>query len=613
MVFTQTIFVEASGKLLNDERARTYLMKHLQPRKLGAVVGSGGQAPRAALVCVEIERITAGGQAMASSARNLRARLGEIAQSFGIQLPVYVLFTKTNRLSFFADFVRNLSNEEAAELLGVTLPIPGTVTGVWAEEQTGRLAGVFDQIFRALCNARPELLARENDAGKLPGAYEFPREFKKVPGSMVQFLVDLCRPSQLTVGPFLRGFYFSGVRPVIVQETASAPEPRAETESRQNAPEATAMFRVPVGGQAAAAASRRTIVSRRVPQWLFLTHFFNHVLLADRVAMGASGSSAKTDLLRRILLVSAAVLCLVFCVGFTVSFLLNRGLERQVQEAVQGTTVAPAAGNLASVDSLHRLESLRQSLETLTVYNREGAPLRYRWGLYAGNDLYPDVRRLYFKGFKALLFGQTQNNLAAFLIGLPAAPAPPSTPAYDQTYAALKAYLITTSNHDKSTREFLSPVLLKTWSANASVDPERLQLAQKQFDFYSDELKVENPFTGTSDQTAVLTARNYLKQFEDIDRLYQNMKDGAPTTPVNFNRQINGSRDYVVVATRSPGHLQKMDGNSWATPSNIHSDMRLANRGCWARRARYIPTRRYWPANCSTGTRRTRSKRGAIT
>lgn len=52
----QTIFVEASGKLLNDEHARTYLAKHLQPRKLGAVVGSGGQAPRAALVCVEIER-----------------------------------------------------------------------------------------------------------------------------------------------------------------------------------------------------------------------------------------------------------------------------------------------------------------------------------------------------------------------------------------------------------------------------------------------------------------------------------------------------------------------------------------------------------------------------
>src|ERR1039457_1155679 len=335
----QTIFVEAGGKLLDDGNARTYLAKHLQPRQLRAVVGAGGQAPRAALVCVEIERITAGGQAMAATARNLRTRLGEIAQSFGIQLPVYVLFTKADRLSFFADFVRNLSNEEAAQPLGVTLPIPGAVSGVWAEEQTARLGGVFDQIFRALANARPELLARENDADKLPGAYEFPREFNKLRGSLVQFLVDLCRPSQLTVGPFLRGFYFSGVRPVIVQEAAPSPEPSApQAQGKSDAREATAMFRMPAGGQAASAAPRqRVAVSRKIAQWVFLTHFFNHVLLADRAAMGASGSSAKTDLLRRILLISAAVLCLVFCIGFTVSFFLNRGLERQVHEALQGT------------------------------------------------------------------------------------------------------------------------------------------------------------------------------------------------------------------------------------------------------------------------------------
>ncbi len=543
----QTVFVEAGGKLLEDSQGRTHLAKSLQPRQLKAA-GAVGQAPRAALVCVEIERITAGGQAMATAARTLRARLGEIAQSFGIQLPVYVLFTKADRLPFFADFVRNLSNEEAAQPLGAALPMPGTVSGVWAEEQAARLGTVFDGIFRALADARPELLARENDAAKLPGAYEFPREFKKLRGSMVQFLVDLCRPSQLTVGPFLRGFYFSGVRPVIVQESAPAATARAPQTQGGDAREATAMFRMPAGGPpgTAAASPQRVSVSRKVAQWVFLPHFFNHVMLADRVAMGASGSSSKADLRRRILLISAAVLCLALCIAFTVSFFLNRGLEGQVRDALQGTTVAPAAGSLAPIDSLRRLETLRQSLETLTVYNRDGAPLRYRWGLYIGNDLYPDVRRLYFDRFKALLFGQTQNSLANFLGGLPAAPAPPATPGYDQAYDALKAYLITTSNHDKSTREFLSPVLMRTWSANTGVDAERLQLAQKQFDFYSDELKADNPFSKQNDQTAITKARNYLRQFGDLDRVYQTMKAGAPKVTINFNRQIAGSKEYLV-------------------------------------------------------------------
>ena len=569
----QTVFVEAGGKLLEDNQAWTNLAKHLQPRQLKAVAGASGQAPRAALVCVEIERIAAGGQGMATTARNLRARLGEVAQSFGIQLPVYVLFTKADRLPFFGDFVRNLSNEETAQPLGATLPMPGAVTGVWTEEQTARLGAVFDQIFRSLADARPELLARENDAGKLPGAYEFPREFMKLRGSLVQFLVDLCRPSQLTVGPFLRGFYFSGVRPIIVQEAAPAPEARApETQGQGDARAATAMFRVPVGGQAAAAPPRqRASVSRKIAQWVFLPHFFSHVLMADRAAMGASGASSKANLRRRILLTLAAALCLILCIGFTVSFFLNRGLEERVQAALQGTTAAPAAGSLASVDSLRRLETLRQSLETLTVYNRDGAPLRYRWGLYVGNDLYPDVRRLYFTRFKTILFGQTQNSLANFLGGLPAAPAPPATPGYDQAYDALKAYLITTSNHDKSTREFLSPVLVKTWSANAGVDPERLQLAQKQFDFYSDELKVENPFTKQNDQAAVLRARKYLKQFGDIDRVYQTMKAGAPQAAINFNRQFPGSREYLVDNYDVAGPFTK-DGWKFMSDAIQHPD-----------------------------------------
>ncbi len=539
----RTLFVEAGGKLLDDQAARSYLVRRLQPRKLAAVMGGSGQAPRAVLICMEAERLTAGTQAITTLARNLRTRLGEIAGLFGIQLPVYVLFTKTDRLPFFADFVRNLTKEEVTQPLGVTLPIPGQTSGIYSEEQTARLGGAFDQIFCALCDARPEFLARENDATKLPGAYEFPREFRKLRGSLVQFLLDVCRPSELAVGPFLRGFYFSGVRPVTIQEAAPAPEVRApEKQSVQGAREATGMFRVQAGGEAAAPAPQRMAVSRRVPQWLFLTRLFSDVLLADRVAMGASGSSAKADVLRRILLITAAVFALVFCVGFTVSFILNRGLESDVNQAARFTAAAPAGTDLASVESLRRLEGLRQSLVTLTTYYREGAPLRYRWGLYIGDELYPEVRRIYFKRFRTLLFAQTQNSLVTFLDQLPPTPGP----GYDPTYNDLKAYLITTSNHEKSTREFLSPLMLATWMGTQTVDPERTQLAARQFDFYSDELKLENPFGKQNDAAVIAKARLYLTHFGDLDRVYQNMKAGAPKTSINFNRQFPGSAAYVI-------------------------------------------------------------------
>ena len=92
---------------------------------------------------------------------------------------------------------------------------------------------------------------------------------------------------------------------------------------------------------------------------------------------------------------------------------------------------------------LTKLEALRQSLDTLTDYRQNGAPLSMRWGLYVGNRLYPDVRRIYFQHFQHLLFGEAQANLIKTLSSLPGAPGPEDQ--YGPPYDTLKAYLITFS------------------------------------------------------------------------------------------------------------------------------------------------------------------------
>jgi type VI secretion system protein ImpL len=199
-------------------------------------------------VCFDCETFvrTGSADAVVAGARGLHARLSEISQALGINLPVYVLFTRTDRLPFFNEYVRNLSNEEATQVLGATLPMAERSSGVYAEQQGQRLSAAFNDLYYSLCDKRPEFLAREHDGEKLPGIYEFPREFRKLRGAMVQFLVDLARPSQLTTGPFLRGFYFSGVRPVFVNEVAPAVvAPRSQEGQGFGASrEATGFFRM---------------------------------------------------------------------------------------------------------------------------------------------------------------------------------------------------------------------------------------------------------------------------------------------------------------------------------------------------------------------------------
>ena len=166
-------------------------------------------------------------------------------------------------------------------------------------------------------------------------------------------------------------------------------------------------------------------------------------------------------------------------------------------------------------------------------------------GLYVGDDIYPEARRVYFDRFRQLLFGQTQDGILSNLRTLPVAPGPDYGPTYD----ALKAYLITTSHHDKSTKAFLSPVLMRWWTANRTVDADRQQLAQKQFDFYAEELREANPYPDDNDAIAIQRARRYLAQFNGVERVYAFMLAEANKNnpPINFNRQFPGSEQTVVV------------------------------------------------------------------
>jgi type VI secretion system protein ImpL len=188
-----------------------------------------------------------------------------------------------------------------------------------------------------------------------------------------------------------------------------------------------------------------------------------------------------------------------------------------------------------------------------------------------------------------LLLAPTQDTIVASLHSLPDTPGPADD--YTPPYKSLKAYLETTSNHDKATHDFLPPVLLERWSASRNVDPEREQLAQKQFDFYSDELKIANPYSSDNDAASIGNARHYLSQFGGLQRVYQAMLADAAKAgqPINFNKRFPGSADEVVdtydvaaaftkpgwdfmkTALRDPGKY--FEGEAWVLGPQSASDI----------------------------------------
>jgi type VI secretion system protein ImpL len=560
------VFVEAGGKLLSEPQRWMRLLQRLRPGRMASAV-RGEQAPRAAILCFDAENFVRAGSADAITvaARTLQKRLAEISEQCGISFPVYVLFTKMNRIAFFEEFIRNLNADEAGQVMGATLPLKlKNTAGIYAEEENKRLSAAFDEIFYSLADHRVFLLPRENDPQKLAGAYEFPREFRKLRNGLVQFLIDLCRPSQLTASPFLRGFYFSGVRPVFVQDTpAAAPRPSA---AEQRSPfdaagGATGIFRTNMASAAPVPLASAGTGSRKVPQWVFLGHLFASVILNDKTALTASGSSTKASMVQRVLLAVAAALFLIFSLGFTISFIRNKSLENEVLNAVSGIPAGEASGkNLPTRDALQKLETLRESLVKLTTYKEEGAPFWMRWFLYTGSDLYPTTRRLYYSRFNQLLFLQTQGKMIADLSMLAIPPGPSDD--YARTYDMLKAYLITTSESKRSTR-WLSQALVSRWPSGRDVK-DLLPLAVKQFDFYSDDLARSNPFSEKNDTSAIDRARRHLSKFSGIEQIYQFMLSDASrrAKKINFNEQFPGSAEVVVNTIDIPGAFTR---EGWKT------------------------------------------------
>jgi len=576
----KSIFVEMGPNIAAQPRLWVRLIHRLTPRGLSTILGRKAQAERAAVVCFDCEKLVhaTSPDGVIGTARTLRARLGEAAQALGSNFPVYVLFTRADRLPFFDDFVHTMTNEESTQVLGVTLPIVSdSDTSVYEEREGKRLKAAFEALFFSLADCRPGLLSREGNPEKQPGLYEFPRQFRKVSKPAIQFLVDLCRPSQLRAGPFLRGFYFTGTREVA--NSASSPTVMATRTSMLTPPapaaNATTILRQEDMIAAPAWQTGTQIEGAEGPkvrQWVFLTHIFSHILLQDCAALGASGVSTRVNFWRRALLATAALLAVVWICGSIVAYVSNRALESAVLQASQNVPIPNSSGTQPpSPESLQKLDNLRKSLEELTRHKRSGVPLHLRWGLYAGHELYPEARRIYFNRFRQLLFGGIQSSILDALRRLPSTPGP--NDEYLASYDTLRAYLITTSNPDKSTPEFLTPVLQKYWVAGQNVDGNIQFLAREQFDFYATELAFQNPYSSQPDLQARDHGRDYLNRFGAVPRIYTAMQNAAAkqARSVNFYRDHPDASDTIRSVPEVSSAFTK-DGWTFMQNAIAHSD-----------------------------------------
>ncbi len=333
--------------------------------------------------------------------RQVRERIHEVSDTFGLHVPIYLVFTKLDLLGGFADFFQDMPESERDRVWGCTLTANqgnGFDAGNVASQQ-------FELLYRGLVQAGEEKLLQYRGDQIRPAHFAFPIEFHGLKEAVTKFITLLYEDDPYHSRPLLRGFYFSSA----LQEGT----PRIVAASR-------------VQSQFDLASSQREKQQVPASYSFFLGDLFRKVLFPDQHLI--SRQTKRGNSRWRMAAMIAGVLTLCSLAGlWSWSYIGNQQLLADIHKERLSAQRLASSGQL--YDRLRALQLLQNRLEQLQAYRQEGTPWQIGAGLYQGRGLESVLRSEYFAGVKNLMLTPIQQNLEKTLLALEQAPLPTPAPA----------------------------------------------------------------------------------------------------------------------------------------------------------------------------------------
>jgi type VI secretion system protein ImpL len=562
----QTIFIEISAAVASDAIAVKAIFKHLTPGRMASGFRRT-QPPRGILLCVDQSPVgsAATPDEISALARPWNQLVSLIAGALGVQLPTYVLFTKSDGLVGFQEFFDNLTSKDLAQAVGATIrPFTPGSQGVYADDTSRLLTQHFLDIVHCLCDCRLPLLNREPDRARVALEYQFPRDFSKLQKNVVQFLVEIARPSQLQVSPFLRGFYFSGTRKVIVDTAESSVAPATAIPETADFSATRVINPEQIRAQMSAARSAPTPRGQReITEWLFLTSLFDGVILRDRSAHGVSATNTRTDRVRAAVFAVIGLLGIALLVAFTIAYVKNRSLEKAIETALTDS---------GSTSIYVRLDNMRSPIEQLIRYPSGRTSMK--WGLYQGEKMLTPAGVGYCAEIGRQVLPQLLQRMRNRL---------QSMHGVDNDYFGdfdnLKAYMMMTSDPQRADQTFLESELFGVWKEVSSRDatPEATKLLPAELRLYGALLRIPDVQSYCVDpsRAVIPAAQEYLRN-QNQDNRYRSLlhQAGKDLDDVNYDKSFpnDAVSDGVIVpgwfTRRGWAEMQRLLGQ----PDSLKAD-----------------------------------------
>jgi len=512
------VVVEAAGDLFSGEASRWSDFVASFPRPGGksrfARIFGGNAETRlgAVLLCCDAGALVGvpDSARLAAMGRLVQQRLRVVGETFGRDFPVYVIFTKSDSIPYFGEYFGRLAESEDTKVLGCVFP--GTDA---SSETKDTLTAGLNKLYLSLADKRLEFLEREKATVKRPAIYEFPREFKRLRGPLVQFLVDIFRVNPLQPNPRLLGVFFTGTRKVLGQTSD------LDHSVIHKVGDVTRILRAEDLQRLRSTVSETREREPEITRWSFVANLWQQILARRPAAEAGLYINQRQQFYRKLAVVSVAAVCGLATLLFFNSFLRNYFLVTRVQAAALQTEPV-RAGTAPSTRNLQEIEELRTEVEAL-VENRPG--LFMHFGFYDGGQLTDPAWRVYYRRFREYFLNPVVHRLEDQLAALP--PEPNASYRYDTVYANLQTYrTITRSPQEASCKadSGLRDRMQAVWRQDRPSDPESERIARANFQFFVSSLKSgripDELQIASQDSRVVQPGRTYLRTFKGAEPQY---------------------------------------------------------------------------------------------
>ncbi len=162
----------------------------------------GKRALNGVILTLSVKELLAGDAEVRNHGREIRKRLAELRERLQIQLPVYLMVTKTDLVPGFEAFFSGLSSREREQVWGATLATDARVDGTLVERETRALqTGLETRLVSRLAEDVP--LERRAEV------FRFPAQMQGLDAPLKALIDTVFGESRYEETPWLRGFYFT--------------------------------------------------------------------------------------------------------------------------------------------------------------------------------------------------------------------------------------------------------------------------------------------------------------------------------------------------------------------------------------------------------------------